>query len=317
MAEHPSFIEARGVFVDYSYTAGVLGKLLGKRQMTHSVLRNLNLQLLQGAHVTLFGSEGTGKSTFLRLLAGAISPTSGSLLVNGQSPAAIKDLAAGYISAEETEPAAETVHDILVAFGTTHQINNVPARISELSDVLGLAPFLHIPAGRLSTAQRLRINLARAALSDSPLILLDDVADALGIKVMRDTLATLFAGRTCIISTRFVATAEALDLPILLLHNGTLVHTGTCDEIANSLACPRLLDVWVEGLRYDLLRKLRNHPGVNDVRLLPSSRFAGQKLRITLKSSRYLPSIYDAISQAPLVRVQELPPSLADIVARL
>jgi ABC-type multidrug transport system ATPase subunit len=250
-------------------------------------------------------------------LAGVVTPRTGKLVVNGQAPSHIKDLAAGYISAEETEPLTETVHEILSAFGTTHGIKNVPARIGELSAALELTPFLHLPAGRLSTAQRLRVNIARAALSDSPVILLDDVADALGVKLVSDIIATLFQGRTCIVSTRFVGTAEALNLPILLLHGGSLAHTGTCDEIANTLACPRRLDVWVEGLRYDLLRKLRQHPGVGDVRLLPSSRFSGQKLRIQLHSARYLPSIYDLISQAPLVRVQELPASLADIIARL
>ena len=104
---------------------------------------------------------------------------------------------------------------------------------------------------------------------------------------------------------------------MLLLHGGQLAHRGTIDEIATNLSCPRLVDVWVEGLRYDLLRQLRQHAGVIEARLIPTSSFAGQRLRITLRSARYLPSMYDLVSQAPLVRVEELPASLYDILNRI
>ena len=78
-----------------------------------------------------------------------------------------------------------------------------------------------------------------------------------------------------------------------------------------------MVDVWVDGLRYDLLRRLKQHPGVTSVKLLPTSRFSGQRLRISLRSSHYLPALYDEISKASLVQVEELPPSLVDILERL
>jgi hypothetical protein len=101
------------------------------------------------------------------------------------------------------------------------------------------------------------------------------------------------------------------------LHEGTIAQSGTRDEIAIAVAAPRVLDVWIEGLRYDILRKLRAHSGVAEVKLLPTNRYAGQRLRITLRSARYMPSVYDAVSQTELVRVDELPPSLHDIIERL
>src|SRR5690606_33998691 len=114
----------------------------------------------------------------------------------------------------------------------------------------------------------------------------------------------LFGGRTVIIATRFPEIAERLELPILLIHDGTLAHVGTCDDIANAVGCRRIVDIWIEGLRYDLLRNLRRHAGVEEVRLLPTDQFDGQRLRVTLKSSRYLPALYDMVSQAPLVRIE-------------
>lgn len=317
MDAHPSFVSVHKVFVDYSGSAGLLKSFLGRSIPSQSVLRNVSFGLNQGSWVTVFGKPGSGKTTLLRTLAGVLAPTTGRLLVNGTTPARTNHVAAGYISTEESEPGTETAHDVLHAFGTTHNIANLPARIGEVAEVVNIQALLHRPARSLSTVERLRLNIARAALAETPLVLFDDTADELGVDELKGILHTLFTGRTVVIATRFVATAEALNLPILLLHNGTLVHSGTCDEIANSLSCPRIVDVWIEGLRYDLLRKLRQHSGVMDVRLLPSSRFSGQRLRVTLHSARYLPSLYDVISQAPLVKVQELPASLNDILTRL
>lgn len=317
MPQASSFIAVKRVNVDYSGRQNAFGKLLGKAPLTHSVLRDLSFKLQLGDHVIIFGREGTGKSTLLRLLTGILSPSAGKVVINGQAPQALKDLAAGYISTHESEPSGETVHTILHTFGTTHNIANLPARLGEIAEEVGIQHLLSRVGETLSTVERLRVNIARAALSDTPLILLDDVADFLGVLQTRELLEGVFHGRTVIITTRQVRIAEELSLPLFILHNAHISHAGTCDEIANAMSCPRILDVWVEGLRYDLLRKLRQHPGVLDVRLVASSRFAGQKLRITTQSARYLPSLYDLISQAPLVRVQEVPASLKEIVDRL
>ncbi|MEX1997575.1 MAG: ATP-binding cassette domain-containing protein [Candidatus Andersenbacteria bacterium] len=317
MDHQPSFVDLRHVYVDYQPQSSFLTSLFGRSPHPHSVLRDINLRLNQSDCVTVFGREGAGKTTLLRLLAGITAASKGTIHVNGVAPHKVKDLAAGYVSAEESEPAHESAFEVLQAFGTTHQITSLPARIGEISDLVQLNSVMHRSARLLSTAERLRLNLARAALSDAPLILLDDTADQLGVLPLKSLLPSLFPNRTIIVATRFVATAETLDWPMVLLHQATLAHLGTCNEIANALACPRILDVWIEGLRYDVLRKLRGHPGVIEVRLLPSSRFVGQRLRIIVQSARYLPSVYDIVSQTPLVRVQELPASLNDILSRL
>src|SRR3989344_760766 len=311
-----SFIDLRTVSVEYQ-TKGFWHFLTGRRRAATSALHDLTLQLPLGVHFTVFGREGSGKSTLLRLLTGALQPSRGSLAVNGRSPATLQSLSAGYVSLEESEPRQETCYEILTAYAATHKIDQAAARITAINDVVGLNERLHRPAHSLSTAGRLRLNLARAALSHSPLILLDDTAEQLGSTELLRLLAALFAGRTVLVTTRQPAIADQLRLPVLLLHGGTLAHVGTSEEIATTIACPRLIDVWVEGLRYDLLRSLRRHTGVLEARLIPSTQFSGQRLRITLRSSRYLPSLYDLVSQAPLVQVTEIPSSLAEVIRRL
>ncbi len=316
MADQTAFIDVHSVHLDY-----VLSRpwffFFGGNKSTHAALNNITFQLPQATQCTLFGHTAAGKSSLLRLLTGQLAPSRGRILINGRRPDEIKSLSAGYVSAEETENSRDTGFQVLQAYSATHQVADASERIRHVCDYLRLNEFIHRPADSLSLTQKLQLNLARAAISDAPLILLDDVTDQLGAKYMRRLLAELFLGRTVIIATRQARAADTLHLPVLLLHHGTLVHQGTIDAISLDLSCPRVVDVWVEGLRYDLLRQLRRHTGVLEARLIPSHQFAGQRLRITLFSARYLPAMYDLVSQAPLIKVLEIPPSLNDILPRL
>lgn len=312
-----SFVDVRHVYAEYAESQSFMGRLVGRAPQVQSVLRDVTFKMSLGEQVVLFGNGASGKSTLLRIMAGVLSPSRGKIWVNGASPAETKNIAAGYVSNEESEPPRETAYDILYAFGSTHGLANLPSRVGEVAEQLGLTPALNRPTATLSTTERLRLNLARAALSDSPLLLLDGIADDLGVEYTSNILTSVFAGRTTIVATRVPATAEQLNMPIMILHDGSLPHRGSRDELADAVSCARTMEVWVEGLRYDLLRKLKQHTGVVAVRLMPTSQYTGQKLIITLRSSHYLPSVYDLISKAPLIRVDEIPPSLDDILSKL
>lgn len=311
-----NFIEASHIYVEYPAGGGFLKTITGRNSTTHSVLRDISFSMSQGQWVTVFGETGSGKTTLLRVLAGAIKPRRGRITVNGQAPDQLR-LSAGYISAEESQPQTDTVSEALHEYGRANNIRNLPARIGHVAEALSISNLMNRSAEKLSTTERLKVNIAQAAISDSPVILLDDVADQLGADYVAQVINELFRGRSVFVATRFARTAEALGLPILLMHQNVLAHFGTCDDIASDVGCPRTIDVWVEGLKYDLLRKLRSHPGVSEVVLLPADQFAGQRLRVTLVSSRYLPAIYDLVSQVDLVKINEIPPSLTDIIARL
>lgn len=312
-----AFVSVKHAFINYQYRPSFLQRLSGRQPTTHSVLRDINFQLQQGDKAVVFGLPGSGKSTLLRLLAGALSPSEGQVIVNGTMPHKQAGIAAGYVSSEEDEPNADTVTEALHTYAHTHQLSSGPARIGAVMEILSMSPIATRPIRTLSTIERLQLNIARAAISDTPLVLLDDVPDALGVGQTEYILKNLFAHRTCLLATRSSKLAEKLELPLLLLHQGSLAHHGSCEDIAKIVDSPRLVDVWVEALRYDTLRTLRSQPGIEEVRLLPTDRFDGQRLRISLLSSRYLPALYDIVSQTELVKIHEIPPALDDVLARL
>ena len=67
METTPSFVDVRGVSVEYQHSPGLLG-LLGQKPVAYSALRDITFRLPLGANLTLFGHEGSGKTTLLRLL---------------------------------------------------------------------------------------------------------------------------------------------------------------------------------------------------------------------------------------------------------
>ena len=312
-----SFVDVRHVYVDYSPPSGMLAKLSGKVVPAKSVLRDVTFQLAADQHVVVFGAPSAGKSTLLRTLAGVLAPARGHVIINGKRPQETPDLASGYVSSEESEPKKDTVMQVLHAFASTHKVKSIPARVGTVAQILDIDGLLERPVSSLSTTERLKVNIARAALGSSPLVLFDDVTDYLGSEEVSRILSRLFSGRAVIVATRSAQEAQDLELPILLLHKGEMAHFGTCNDIATSAGCSRVVHVWLEGIRYDLLRSIKRQPGVTEVRLMPTDQFEGQQLRIVVKSSRYLPALYDVVSQAPLIRIEEQSANLKEILSSL
>ncbi len=311
-----SFIEVKHASVDFVEKKNVFTQLLGRSSIANSALQDVSFTLEKGESIAVYGASGSGKTTFLRLLAGAITPVKGSVLINGQNPSNSSHVA-DYISLEESEIEAETVHEILHTLASVRGVRNAAGTVRHIVDVLELSPILHRQGGGLSTTERLKVNIAKAALSDAPVVLCDDLADILGANTVLALRDSLFRDKSFIVSTRSISVAEELDMPVAILHKGNLLYQGDRYDIATEAGCPRLIDVWIEELRYDLLRALRKQAGVLEVRLIPTDQFQGQRLRIRIRSSRYLPTLYDTISQATLVKVDEIPPSLSDIIAVL
>lgn len=308
-----AFIHVRHAYVSYKPQGG-FKTLLGKKKAAISALSDISFSLEEGSHTVIFGAGASGKTTLLKLLAGTIVPDTGSVTVCGKRPDAKTANVSGYVSLEREEGMDDTVYAMLHEFGTAHDKHHLPSRIGEIANMLGIHSILHRNMRELSVTEYLKTGIVRAALSSAPIILLDDVADILGAEDTKGILRTIFPGKTVCVTARNVQIAEDLDLPILLLHKSSMVHSGTRDAIAHEAGVARIVDAWVEGMRYDMLRKLRTHPGVMEVRLMPTDQFEGTRVRITLRNSRYLPSLYNLMSTAPLVSIEELPPSLAEIL---
>ena len=279
------------------------------------VLHGISFTVHHGEHVVVYGAPASGKSSLLKMLCGDLEVVSGNAIVNGKDVSGDAALRSGYVSLDHEElHVSKTVYDNLVEFGDEYDVPHLPARIGELLELLEMKQLANRNMQTLSSTEKIAYGLIRASLSDAPVLLLDDVLDVLGVEETQRFLDIACAGKTVLITTRVTQNAEQMNLPLLLLHNGTLAHTGSRDDIAVASGVPRIIDAWVEELRYDMLKKIRSHSGVLEVRILPTDRFEGNLVRIMIRNSRFIPSLYDVMSQSQLVHVEEVPPKLIDIL---
>ena len=141
---------------------------LSKSYGAKAVLQGIDLKVAPGEIIGLFGSNGSGKSTMLRIASGALRPTSGAVRVRGVR---------GYVAQKFSLYADLTVDENLLFFAKCYGLAGAQARerVEATLDRLGLTPFRREIAGELSHGWRQRLSVA-AALTHSPAILLLDEA---------------------------------------------------------------------------------------------------------------------------------------------
>ncbi len=208
------------------------------------VLREVNLSARRGEVVALVGPSGAGKSTLVDLIPRFYEPSAGRILLDGVDTRQIR-LAAlraltGIVS-QDTVLFNDTVRNN-IAYGaaeryTAAQVEaaaraaNAHGFISELPD--GYDTVLGERGTRLSGGQRQRIAIARALLTDPPILILDEATSALDTeseRLVQEAIDRLLEGRTVFVIAHRLSTVQGAD-QILVLDRGRIVERGTHDEL--------------------------------------------------------------------------------------
>jgi NitT/TauT family transport system ATP-binding protein len=155
--------------------AGV-GKTFTARRGIVEALQEIDLTIERGEFVSLIGPSGCGKSTLLRIIADLLSPTTGTVLVNGK-PARRARLDQDYGIAFQQAGLLDwrTVQANIELPLELHGIDRAKrrARAAELIDLVGLGEFASHRPPQLSGGMQQRVAIARA-LAESPTLLLMD-----------------------------------------------------------------------------------------------------------------------------------------------
>jgi osmoprotectant transport system ATP-binding protein len=211
------------------------------------VLRDLNLDVVQGETLALVGRSGAGKSTILKLINRLLTPDSGTLVVRGRAtlewdPFELRRQI-GYVLQEVGLFPHLTVRDNvavvprLLAWDDARTL----ARVDELLALVGLpgAGYALRRPHELSGGQRQRVGVARALAADPPILLMDEPFGALD-PVTRSELHREFrriqveVRKTIVIVTHDMAEALALASRIGVLADGRLIVLDTPAVVARS-----------------------------------------------------------------------------------
>jgi ATP-binding cassette subfamily B protein len=207
------------------------------------VLRDISLVIEPGQTVALVGRTGSGKTTLVSLIPRLYDTTDGVVLVDGvdvrKLPLANLRRAVGFVP-QESFLFSETVGQN-IAFGRP---SAGVEEIARAADVAGLAgDIADFPSGyetmvgergiTLSGGQRQRATIARALLTDPPILVLDDALSSVDTETEERILSRLrgvMRQRTTLIVSHRISTIKEADL-IVVLDEGSIVEQGTHEEL--------------------------------------------------------------------------------------
>ncbi|NMG73851.1 type I secretion system permease/ATPase [Aromatoleum diolicum] len=215
-------------------------------------LRNVSLRIRAGEHVGILGRVGSGKTTLEKLILGLYRPTAGAVLVDG-------------IDVRQLDPAELRRHvgyvpqDVTLFYGTLRENITMAAPLADDAVVLhaaetaGITEFVNThPQGfdmqvgergaSLSGGQRQGVAIARAIISDPPILLLDEPTSSMDFsseEELKRRLSGFAQGKTMIVVTHRTSLLELVDR-IVVVDGGRIVADGPKSQVVEALRQGRI-----------------------------------------------------------------------------
>ena len=146
---------------------GIINSDLKKRVFVRAI-DNISLNINDGEKIGIYGSNGSGKSSLLRLIAGIFEPTFGEVIVEGS----INSLLSISFGLEDHLSGIENIKFRLKLKNLNS--NNQNKLLNEIVDFVNLGNFLYLPIKTYSSGMRLRLAFALAILVQANIILMDE-----------------------------------------------------------------------------------------------------------------------------------------------
>jgi ABC-2 type transport system ATP-binding protein len=270
-------------------------------------VRDLSLVLEQGEIVALLGPNGAGKTTTLRMLAGLIPPSTGSIELQGVPlTRESSDQLRRHIGLLTETPGLWErlpVRLNLLTYARLYGLTRPHDAVNRALSLVSLTDRIRDVAGTLSKGLRQRLALARALLHEPPIVLLDEPTSGLdpaSARHVRDVIADLRRqGRALLVSTHNLAEAEELADRIAIL-NTTLLAFDTPSALRQRLHGVRV-EVAVEGPAETWLPQLIDMVG-------DAATASGSVLTAILETADRTPDLVETLVRAG-ARIRRVTPS--------
>ncbi len=206
-------------------------KSISKRYGRIPALRNIDLTLNAGDFVTIFGANGAGKTTFLKIAASLMGPSDGAISIDGVN---VRDLGIdarkkiGYIAHDLFLYDHLTARENLRFFAKMYSIDDPEAKIENKLEAVGLLKRADDTVRSFSRGMKQRLTIARAFQHDPALLLLDEPytgLDSSASEILNSLLGSSLLGsfhtndRACLMVTHDIDHGFDIATHVAILHD--------------------------------------------------------------------------------------------------
>jgi len=247
---------------------------LSRRFGGFTAVDELSFTVRPGEVLGFLGPNGAGKSTTMKMIAGFIAPSAGSVSIFGRDVQE-QTLAArrliGYLP--EGAPSYEDmdVRDFLLFIGKVRGFggNELGSRVSSVVERMDLGGVLHQRIETLSKGFKRRVGLAQAILHDPQVLILDEPTDGLDPNQkhqVRELIRGLSAEKIVVVSTHILEEVHAVCNRAIIIAHGRLVADGTPAELEARSPTHRAVHLHLAEAYAGAVAAISALPGVREVR---------------------------------------------------
>ncbi|MEO8538890.1 MAG: ABC transporter ATP-binding protein [bacterium] len=222
-----------------------LSKTYGEGERAVHAVKHVSFKTDPGQFVAVVGPSGSGKTTLLAMIGGLLTPTTGSIVVNGRDiaglsrgeQAAYRRETIGYVFQANNLLPFLTARENLLVMAQITGANRKAARerAGQLLDELGLQERANAVSTELSGGERQRVAIARALMNDPGLVLVDEPTASLDSARGRQVVESLIRevktrGKLGLMVTHDMAMAALADR-ILSMHDGLMTEIAKSETV--------------------------------------------------------------------------------------
>lgn len=205
---------------------------LGKRYGNHTALAGVDLDIPRGRITGLLGQNGSGKTTFMKLVSGLLVPSEGEVLVGGHRPGPESKKIVSYLPATEYLPQWMTVENLLGFFRDFYEDFDRNTA-EDMLERLSISPKARLKT--LSKGTKEKVQLILAMSREAELYLLDEpiggVDPASRDYILKTIISNYREDSSVIISTHLIADVEPILDDVIFIQNGQIVLRRAVDDI--------------------------------------------------------------------------------------
>ena len=306
------------------------GFLKPRKKKNVEAVKGISLEIPRGKIIGLLGVNGAGKTTMIRMLSAMVEPTAGSLHIDGvdaiKHHMEVKSKLNMIAGGERNLFWRLTAVENLSYFGRLYGLSGKPLaeRIDTLLAMVGLTEAANTPVERYSKGMKQRLQIARGLINDPDYLFLDEPTLGLDIIIAKEIKAYISGlaasqDKGVLLTTHYISEAEELCDYIYVIDAGTIIASGTKEDLKNLLAYKAELEVETLPLPADVKEKLEGiAAGIPNTKIsfAPASEDGKSERISVIGDESFWPVLIDTLSAAkqPILHIRNKEPDLADVL---